>query len=56
MFQKVKKYTVVVEARDHGTPVLSSTAVATINILDRNNHLPTFRAKEVKTFLVFFKL
>ncbi|TNN43108.1 Cadherin-like protein 26 [Liparis tanakae] len=48
-YDKVKKYTVNLKARDHGTPVLSSTAVVTINILDRNNHMPTFRAKEYHT-------
>lgn len=47
MFQKIKKYKVLVKATDHGEPSLSSTAVLTVNILDGNSHPPMFKEKEV---------
>lgn len=50
MFQRVKKYEIVLEAKDHGDPVLSSTAVVTLNIVDTNSHPPVFKKKEVHTF------
>lgn len=51
MFQKIKKYEVIVEAKDHGQPSLSSTAVMTINILDANTHPPMFKEKEVELLI-----
>ncbi|XP_066529159.1 cadherin-2-like isoform X2 [Hoplias malabaricus] len=40
-FEEAQKYTVLVEAKDHGKDVqLSSTATVTVNILDNNDHMP----------------
>uniref|UniRef100_A0A3Q3ERG9 Cadherin 26 n=1 Tax=Labrus bergylta TaxID=56723 RepID=A0A3Q3ERG9_9LABR len=47
IFQKVKKYEVIVKANDHGEDMKSSTAVITLNIVDTNTHLPTFKSREV---------
>uniref|UniRef100_A0A8C9XAQ6 Cadherin 26, tandem duplicate 1 n=1 Tax=Sander lucioperca TaxID=283035 RepID=A0A8C9XAQ6_SANLU len=41
------KYEVTVEAKDHGSPSLSSTAVVTLNVVDSNSHPPTFKEKKV---------
>ncbi|KAK5923957.1 hypothetical protein CgunFtcFv8_000882 [Champsocephalus gunnari] len=45
-YDKVKKYDVIVQAKDHGEPSQSSQAVITLNIIDTNNHAPTFRQKK----------
>ncbi|XP_034393783.1 cadherin-like protein 26 [Cyclopterus lumpus] len=45
-YDKEHKYEIVLQVKDHGTPALSSTAVATIHILDKNSHMPTFRQKK----------
>ncbi|XP_048874467.1 cadherin-like protein 26 [Brienomyrus brachyistius] len=47
-YDKEKKYKVLIEARDHGRPTLSSTATVNINILDGNTHLPVFTQTEYK--------
>nr|XP_023693646.1 cadherin-like protein 26 [Paramormyrops kingsleyae] len=39
-YQEVEKYTIVVEAEDHGKPSLTGTCTVTIQIEDQNNHLP----------------
>uniref|UniRef100_A0A4W5RIS6 Cadherin 26, tandem duplicate 1 n=1 Tax=Hucho hucho TaxID=62062 RepID=A0A4W5RIS6_9TELE len=44
---EVKTYKVVVEAKDHGKPALSSTAVVSIQIMDSNTHQPVFKNKTI---------
>uniref|UniRef100_A0A8C7F6D9 Cadherin-like protein 26 n=1 Tax=Oncorhynchus kisutch TaxID=8019 RepID=A0A8C7F6D9_ONCKI len=49
---EVKMYKVVVEARDHGIPALSSTAVVNLHIMDSNTHQPVFKDKTYNTHMM----
>ncbi|XP_062315220.1 cadherin-like protein 26 isoform X1 [Osmerus eperlanus] len=42
-YDKAKKYTVVVEAKDKGKPALSSSATVLIDVTDYNTHRPVFK-------------
>lgn len=51
VLQKEKEYKVIVEARDHGTPSLSTTTTITLDITDANTHLPVFTETTVSIML-----
>ncbi|KAM9431328.1 cadherin-like protein 26 [Salvelinus alpinus] len=51
-YDKVKMYKVVVEAKDHGIPALSSTAVVNLHITDSNTHQPVFKDKTYNTHMM----
>ncbi|XP_060794646.1 cadherin-like protein 26 isoform X3 [Neoarius graeffei] len=46
-YDKVKKYKMLVEARDHGTPSRSSTTTVNFAITDSNTHAPVFTAPKL---------
>ncbi|KAF6718086.1 Cadherin-like protein 26 [Oryzias melastigma] len=45
-YDKAKQYQITLEAKDHGTPPLSSTAVITVNVGDTNTNMPVFKKRE----------
>ncbi|KAF4077904.1 hypothetical protein AMELA_G00193310 [Ameiurus melas] len=51
-YNKAKNYTMTVEARDHGTPSLSSTATVKIDITDSNTHAPVFTAPKYEAQVI----
>ncbi|XP_051515753.1 cadherin-like protein 26 [Myxocyprinus asiaticus] len=45
-YEDTQKYTILVEAKDHGEKVqLSSTSTVIVNVIDKNNNLPEFVGK-----------
>uniref|UniRef100_A0A8C7XB89 Cadherin 26, tandem duplicate 1 n=1 Tax=Oryzias sinensis TaxID=183150 RepID=A0A8C7XB89_9TELE len=55
-YEKAKDYKITLEAKDHGTPPLSSTAVISLNVRDTNTHMPEFKKKEFQTEVDEMKL
>lgn len=48
----MKQYKLIIQASDEGTPSLSSTAVVILNIVDANNHPPTFKDTKVRIIII----
>ncbi|KAF5893447.1 cadherin-like protein 26, partial [Clarias magur] len=48
-YDDVKAYKILVEARDHGKPSLSSTATVNVFITDSNTHAPVFTLPKFNT-------
>uniref|UniRef100_H2M8C1 Cadherin domain-containing protein n=1 Tax=Oryzias latipes TaxID=8090 RepID=H2M8C1_ORYLA len=57
-YEKAKEYNITLEAKDHGTPPLSSTEIISLNVRDTNTHMPEFKKKEVSFayIYIFMKL
>lgn len=55
MFQEIKTYKLVIQAKDAGTPSLSSTTTVTLNVADSNTNLPVFKeTKVVRMMMIIF--
>uniref|UniRef100_A0A3B4C1P3 Cadherin domain-containing protein n=1 Tax=Pygocentrus nattereri TaxID=42514 RepID=A0A3B4C1P3_PYGNA len=50
-YDVTKAYKLLVEAQDHGNPVLTSTATVNIDIIDSNTHQPVFTMETNKEIL-----
>ncbi|XP_016340051.1 cadherin-like protein 26 isoform X2 [Sinocyclocheilus anshuiensis] len=55
-YDKTKQYKVLVEARDQGTPTMSSTATVIVDITDSNTHPPEFSSAMYNTEVMEMEL
>ncbi|XP_052450211.1 cadherin-like protein 26 isoform X1 [Carassius gibelio] len=55
-YDKAKQYKVLVEARDQGTPTMSSTATVFLDITDSNTHRPEFSSATYNTEVMEMEL
>lgn len=49
-------YKITVEAKDHGKPSLTSTAVITLKIVDTNTHPPTFKDNKASIITIIITI
>uniref|UniRef100_A0A9J7Y697 Cadherin 26, tandem duplicate 1 n=1 Tax=Cyprinus carpio carpio TaxID=630221 RepID=A0A9J7Y697_CYPCA len=55
-YDKEKQYTVLVDAKDHGEPTMSSTATVILDITDYNTHPPEFSSATYNTEVMEMEL
>ena len=50
-YETLREYVLTIEARDGGTPSLSSTAAVKINVTDANDNMPNFSQEQYQVTL-----